>query len=63
MLIGTAYIEAASVFPGGVIELTFLAVPGNLLPGDPGARGLSHGPIIGLKFFIPTHVTGCQALA
>ena len=48
LLIGAAYIEAASVFPGGVIELTLFAVPGTLPPGDPGAGGLSHGPIIGL---------------
>ena len=40
LLIGTAYIVAASVFPGGLIELAFLTASGNspLEIREPGVR-------------------------
>ena len=42
LLIGTAYIVAASVFPGGLIELAFLTASGNCPPGDPGTGSPFH---------------------
>lgn len=42
LLIGTAYIVAASVFPCGLIELALLTVSGNCPPGDPGTGSPFH---------------------
>ena len=60
--IGTTHIVAASVFPLWLMVFTFLTASWNWSLGDPRARSLFHCPFIGLKFFILTHITGCQAL-
>ena len=60
--IGTTHIVATSVFPLWLMELTFLAAPWSCSLGDPRARSLSHCPCKGLKFFVLTHIIGCQAL-
>ena len=60
--IRTLHIEAASIFPLGLIVFTFFAASWNRSLGDPRARSLSHCPVNGLKIFILTHIIGCQAL-
>lgn len=61
--IGTTHIVAASVFPLWLMVFTFLTASWNWSLGDPRARSFFHCPFIGLKFFVPTHIIGCQALA
>lgn len=61
--IGTTHIVAASIFPLWLMELAFLAAPWSCSLGDPRARSFFHCPFIRLKFFVLTHIIGCQALA
>ena len=57
-----------SSFHSGYVNVNFFQrslvnTVGNWSLGDPRARSLFHCPFIGLKFFVPTHIIGCQALA
>lgn len=61
--IGTTHIVAASIFPLWLMELTFFAASWSRSLGDPRARSFFHCPFHGLKFFVLTHIIGCQALA
>lgn len=61
--IRTTHIVTASIFPLWLMIFTFLTASWNWSLGEPRARSFFHCPFIGLKFFVPTHIIGCQALA
>ena len=61
--IRTTHIVTASIFPLWLMELTFFAASWSRSLGNPRARSFFHFPFHGLKFFVLTHIIGCQALA